>query len=221
MSTDSRLLQIAKLQLLKRGWATSSWERTRSLQQLAEILFLEKSKPRMHKLGKYTKLLAVSKTEARIGSKSAIRGLDSFPLHTDEASRRLPPRYVVLRALSGTSNAVTFLLHFSPDHIDGKLLSDLTYGLWACRGAREPHISPVWENERIKWDEDCMRPLDRLARRAHSEFREFIVSSSKVSYQWSNRSSILLIDNWRTMHGRAGVWTEERRTLERLYVEIA
>jgi len=217
--TDRHLCKTALRYLDEQGWAKVYWHRNYPLEELAELLILETDSSEMYQLGKYTRLRAVEKTEASAGSKSALRGLNSFPLHTDEAAQRTPPRYILMRSLSGISTSETHLLCFSSSHISDKLFTDLAGGLWVCRGTREPHISSVWENERIRWDEDCMRPVDRLAKRAHSKFRVFCARAEKISYRWSNHSSVLLIDNWKTMHGRASVSFNEQRQLERVYVE--
>ena len=143
-----------------------------------------------------------------------------FPAHTDESSRPVPPRYFLLRSLSGQTESATFFLRFRPSQIGKGLISDLAGGLWAYRGSRVPHIGSVWEPDRIKWDEDCMRPLDRIAKRAQCQFRQFIESAPTQKYMWSDRSSVIVIDNWKALHGRDPVPAHEHRILERLYVEM-
>lgn len=208
-------------QLLIAGWTSVSWEGTCSLQDVATQIFLKKSANAIYKLGITKTLTAINRTVATAGTKSALRGLDGFPPHTDEAYRPVPPRFLLLRSISGATESTTDIYPFLADKISESLLSGLSSGLWAWRGFRIPHICAVWENDRLKWDEDCMRPLDQLAKRAHSEFQMFIMSAPKVSYTWSNRLSVLLIDNWKTMHARGPVPVDERREIERLYVEIA
>lgn len=66
-----------------------------------------------------------------------------------------------------------------------------------------------------------MRPLDGMAKQAHFKFKEHIDSLKITQHYWHDKSTVLLIDNWRTLHGRAGVASTEHRELERLCVEVA
>lgn len=204
----------------KEGWAILSWEASRSLEGLAERLFLHNSESCVYRIGRSTTLTATTTCCAKPGTKSSLRGLGAFPPHTDEASRPIPPRYILMRSLSGQTESATFFLRFRPNQIGKRLISDLAGGLWAYRGSRVPHISPVWVTDRIKWDEDCMRPLDRIAKRAQRHFRTYVESASTLRYMWSDRSSVIVIDNWNTLHGRDPVPARGHRILERLYVEI-
>ena len=220
MLTDKHVCNMVRSQLEQQGWATAPWCRNRALKELAKLFILESDSPGIYQPGKYSLLRTVQQRDAREASKSALRGLNPFPLHTDEAARRVPPRYILMRLLSGSSKAETYLLHFPSSQISPQLLADLAGGLWTCRGARGPHISSVWKHERTRWDEDCMRPVDRLAKRAHSRFLDFPVSAPMVGHKYSDHSEALLIDNWRTMHGRVHVLYREHRQLERVYVEM-
>ena len=202
------------------GWTIVSWESSRSLEALAENLFLHNSGSCVYQIGKTKTLTATTACCAKPGTKSSLRGLAAFPPHTDEASRPVPPRYILLRSLCGQTESATFFLRFRPSQIGKGLISDLAGGLWAYRGSRVPHIGSVWEPDRIKWDEDCMRPLDRIAKRAQCQFRQFVESAPTQKYMWSDRSSVIVIDNWKALHGRDPVPAHEHRILERLYVEM-
>ena len=208
-------------QLLENGWTSLHWSPDRSLSELSSLLFVSQSGRETHKIGVTSNLIAKTKTDAKPGTKSSIRGLNSFPLHTDQASLPLPPRYIFLRSIYGKSASPTYVFCFREHLIDTELLYSLSAGLWACRGSRSPHICSVWENGRVKWDEDCMRPLDRIAKHAHQNFCSFLMSAPKTYHTWPDCSSVLLIDNWTTMHGRASVTVGEYRKLERLYLELS
>ena len=207
--------------LRENGWTELYCSRSLTLRAFAQKTFIQPYFQNIYRLDHCKKLQATDCEHARAGSKSSFRGLNAFPPHTDEAFRPIPPRYIMLRLLSGKSQSATELFEIENSEIDKRLLSDLSCGLWACRGAQAPHISSVCENDRIRWDEDCMRPLDSLAKRAHVEFRMCLLSLAKIRFTWTTSSSVLLIDNWRTLHGRELVPVCERRQIERLYVEMA
>ena len=207
-------------EVANKGCTSVSWSECRSLRDLALLVFSETSGQGTYKVGSTIRLTTTTKKKARSGGKSSIRGLEAFPPHTDEAWRLVPPRYILLRSISGQSESPTEILCFDVNKIDEHLHCDLASGLWACREPGAPRICSVWEGKRMRWDEDCMRPLDRLAKRAHLEFLECIGAAPKTAYQWHDRWSVLLIDNWNTLHARTPVATSETREIERLYVEV-
>lgn len=206
--------------LTQAGWAAVAWNEESTLRDLATCLFSSSSISDDYRVRSTKRLPASPKSMAPLGTKSKLRGLAEFPAHTDEAFRTIPPRYVLLRSRRGKSDSATFFLRPSAGQLDNCLLSDLTYGLWASRGGGSSHLTHVWSSERIKWDEDCMRPLDFAAKRAHDEFRKFLSCAAKQRHVWSNRSTVILVDNWKTLHGREPVHVNERRELERTYVEV-
>ena len=203
-----------------KGWTDIGWPESSSLGKLARLFFSKASEHEKFKFGSVVRLTATASDKARSGRKSSIRGLRSFPPHTDEAWRSVPPRYILFRSISGQSESPTEITPFDVGGFDKNFLSDLKNGLWACHGLGESRICSVWNGRRVRWDEDCMRPLDCLAKRAHPEFIEYLHSAASTDYQWNDRSSVLLIDNWKILHARTAVMASEHREIERLYVEM-
>lgn len=220
LSGRKQLSQHILEELACRGWATISWDPAHSLFDLSRLLFRGTCLGVDTQNGRRTILRALPTESGRPGSKSAIRGLEEFSLHTDGASDFVPPHYLLLRSLSGASRSTTDLLPLSKVRIGSRTRSDLSAGLWIAGGTRRAHICAVFEQERYRWDEDCMRPMDRMARRAHDEFRTLLEKAPQTSHEWSNCSTVLIIDNWQTLHGRSPVCRTELRELERLYVDL-
>lgn len=202
------------------GWTTLNWPATESLVCLASWMFDVDHLECSRRPPKAKMLRATQEAAARPGSKSAIRGLKEFPLHTDQAFDCLPPRCLLLRSISGQSASSTQLIAFNDVEVDKKLASDLRAGLWVTGNFRRAHVCAVLEGQRVRWDADCMRPMDRIAKRAHIDFAEVLRGSSLSNHTWSDTCTVLIVDNWRTLHGRVGVSQSEGRTLERLLVEV-
>jgi len=150
-----------------------------------------------------------SSDEAPRNSMSARTGTGPQPMHTDSAYIPLPPRYVMLSCLSpGESECPTRLwsLDRKTPFINGR--SPLTRPGWVVRGGGHlcPFYSQVlnrnWKGQWfIRFDPCCMVPpyanedeveAVRLELEAMSVFHEFT---------WF-RGSILILDNWRCLHGR-------------------
>ena len=207
--------------LATNGWTIVNWPESHPLRDLASLILSVSPRHRMYRPGNSMRLIAMTKHNARRGGKSSIRGMAAFPPHTDAAWRFVPPRYILLRSISGQSNSPTSIFYCDISKINNHLYSLLASGLWACRGPRVSRIFSVLGGKLIRWDEDCMRPLDSSAKQAQLEFKEYINSMKKLRHEWSDKSTVLLIDNWNTLHARSDVETDEYRELERLYVEVA
>ena len=164
-----------------------------------------------------TRIEAHPEANARPESKSSIRGLGEFPPHTDGAHLAAPPRYVLLRSKSIASGAASTLLSKTSLRMSSELEYGLRNGIWAAGRRRNARLWPVLAHGAIRWDEDCMRPADLTARIAHAELALIASKSPKSRHCWSDPDEVLVIDNWRTLHGREAVKNEER-ILERLAV---
>ena len=202
----------------RHGWATTQWEPSRSLHELVDALNLQTRLYELHAAKRSTSLVAKPRAIARSGSKSAKRGLTMFPPHTDGASHREPPHYLVLRCVTAPCEFPTYLVSRDTLPLDDELQLGLSSGIWVCRGSAQPHLSAVIEGRRIRWDEDCMRPLDRIARRMHDQFRNLLNAAAMYQHSWRDRSTVLVIDNWNTLHARGHIRNGNTRQLERLYV---
>lgn len=150
-------------------------------------------------------------------------GWGELPLHTDLAHWYRPPRYVLLRCLTGPQSVATRLLHhrqlerwiptsvmqralFSPRRrLDGKvfLLRMLADGLF-------------------RWDQLFLKPQNAAAREAASRMQEIAPELPLTNIVLSRSGQTLLIDNWQALHGRSAVpATESNRKLDRVYLETS
>ena len=203
------------------GWTVLQWPATEHLVRLSSWMFGADQLEPSRKPPRSEILRTTGESVARPGSKSAMRGRREFPLHTDRAFDRLPSRYLLLRSISGQSASPTQLVAFNDVEVGKELASDLRAGLWVTGNYRRAHLCAVLEGQRLRWDADCMRPMDRIAKRAHIEFLEALNESSHANHLWFDTCTVLVVDNWRTLHGRLPVRQSECRTLERLLVEVS
>ena len=201
------------------GWATIHWEPTKTLHDLVHVLDTHTSHFHLTSVEPSATLVATERMTARPASKSAKRGLTAFPPHTDAASRREPPRFLLLRCLTAPSEFPTFLVSRYTIPLDYRLQLSLSSVIWVCRGTAWPHLSSVLGATRIRWDEDCMRPLDRVAKNVHNKFRNILDVEEMYEHVWSDRDIVLIIDNWNTLHARGSIRAGNTRILERLYAE--
>lgn len=202
------------------GWATASWEPAAPLHGLVEALNAHSGISRLVAAPKSTSLVPKLEAVARPGTKSALRGLSAFPPHTDGASSGTPPHFILIRCLTPLCEFPTYLISRHVLALGDQLQSGLSAGMWICRCSTRPHLSAVLERSRIRWDEDCMRPVDRIAKRMHEKFRDLLQATPMHKHDWVDLGKVLVIDNWQTLHSRGPILPGSTRILERLYVEV-
>jgi hypothetical protein len=203
-------------EIMRYGWVTVEWPFQASLRSLAETLGQGTLR---QPVNLKTRLEAVRPEDARPGSKSALRGRSGFPLHTDGAHLYVPPRVVLLRITSGKSDCPTVLIDTRALVLPDVLKERLLDGIWVTGNRGFERLVPVFAEWGVRWDEDCMRPVDQVARSAHESLRAILEAARCESHTWGSRDTVLILDNWRMLHGRGRVPDHENRVLERFVME--
>ena len=150
--------------------------------------------------------------------------MGAFPFHTDMVGWTTPPKYILLTHHHGDRSVPTLLLDLNP--LQDSLKRDLQRGIWSARGARGTFLFNSLAKRRgtslFRWDELFMRPENDTARAATSALLDRIAtvgSQQVVSIFLGHVDAVLVIDNWRLLHGRPRVpEASGDRTLERFCV---
>lgn len=156
---------------------------------------------------------------------SGIYGLDRFPFHTDLAHWRIPPRYLLLRCVTGYADIPTLLL-------DGNALFDavtqdiLLRAIYQPRRPRDGKVTllrlyePKNDNYCFRWDEVFLKPASRIGEVADVCVKEHIRNCVPSSHCLARPGDILLIDNWRMLHARSPIPVGRiNRKIQRIYLE--
>ncbi len=151
-------------------------------------------------------------------------GVGRFPIHTDLAQWRLPPRYLMLRCVKGHADVPTLVL-------DGdKIVTAL--GAETMRRAlvrpRRPQGGAVrllrlldakQGAEILRWDGLYLKPASRIGELVYAAMHECIDAMKPETISLVDEGDTLIIDNWRMLHGRSAVSEDHRdRCLERVYL---
>ncbi len=146
-------------------------------------------------------------------SLSAIYGLSELPLHIDTAHYLRPARYLLLgcanpgRSTTQTRLAPTSALEFSPSE-----LSLLSSTALLVRTGRRSFYSTILDHNRpfFRYDPGCMEPLDARGEQAMQIVSDAINRIEVIRHEW-RRGEILLIDNWKMLHGRSATAADDRQ----------
>ena len=155
-----------------------------------------------------------SQEVARSPSFSRKFGYGKFPLHTDTSFWREPARYVVTY-MSEPSSSDTVVL---PLALTREIILRYKYlnPVFVRHTVFGTNYSSPWfgpESEFIVFDPCYMKPVNKPAEKFCETFEDYFKKSTKIAW---NGSKILIIDNWRTVHGRQPV-SHENRFLCRFY----
>lgn len=141
---------------------------------------------------------------AHAGSLSRQYGLAPLPLHTDTAHWTVPCRYLVMGCVSpGPEPTPTILL-------DSRVVSLTKCEAIACasavfliRNGRRSFYGSILAQDRpfIRFDRGCMAPLSPEGSKAANAFNQTRNTDKTYQHDWRH-GDIVVIDNWRMLHGR-------------------
>jgi hypothetical protein len=168
-------------------------------------------------------LAPISQENAQPKSLSAIHGVSPFPLHTDGEHLIEPPRFIVLACIDpGSCPAPTVLVRFDDLKIEDPEREILPAATYLVRNGRRSFYSSVYDTARpfVRFDQACMEPIDDNARRTTEMIVHRGMGSNLTIIHW-RKGDLLIIDNWRVLHGRghAGLRTSRDRRLLRASVQ--
>lgn len=167
----------------------------------------------------------IPRSSAAPNTYSGIYGLRRFPFHTDLAHWRLPPRYLLLRCVTGYADIPTLL-------VDGEALIDvvtldvLMRAIFKPRRPRAGSLTllhlcePTDNGNLLRWDEVFLKPASNIGDIANQAVRQWLAEVEPLSIPLVKSGDTLLIDNWRMLHARSPIPTgRQDRKLERIYLE--
>lgn len=166
----------------------------------------------------YKKLIPKDKNEVEHFSLSSAYGLKEFPLHTDGAEYKTPPRFLVLRALSnsptGTCIADANSIYDNINVCNSKWSVKTKDGIIKTK-LYEQH--PKYNIEFIRFNRLSMKCDEGEKLDVYKAIDNLTISS----IIWTEKKTII-IDNWRVLHGRQTIieYDYEKRIIERLQVFI-
>lgn len=166
----------------------------------------------------YKKLIPRDNKEASYFSLSSAYGLNDFPLHTDGAEYKIPPKFLVLRALANSPTGTTIA--------DAKTIQtniSACNSKWSVKTKDGIINTKLYETDN-KYKIGYIR-FNRLSMKCIEGDKVYVSKaidnlSTKI-INWTINKTII-IDNWRVLHGRQQIREDEydKRIIERLQVFI-
>jgi len=150
------------------------------------------------------KLVPISKDKAHPYSLSSKHATGVFPLHVDTAHWITPCRYLIFGCLNeGESLRPTILLDFNSLELTMEEKDYLYNSPFIIKNGRNSFYGSILANHRefIRYDSGCMTPANGGTCKMEDLLSSKKVQESLTKIIWES-GMILIIDNWRIMHGR-------------------
>lgn len=154
-------------------------------------------------------------------SLSARYGLNALPFHAELSHRSRPCRYLLLGCIEpGSPSAVTMLLDWRSLRFSPEELLLLEGAPVLVRAGRRSFYSTILSPDRafLRYDPGCLEAVDERGRAVLTLVEHRLASSSPETHQW-RRGDILIIDNWRVLHGRGPSDHGSGRCLARILID--
>jgi len=159
--------------------------------------------------------------DAHPQSLNARYGLSALPFHTELSHRLRPCRYLLLGCIDpGTPSAATMLLDWrtlglSPDEL--RLLEGAPI---LVRTGRRSFYSTILSPDRafFRYDPGCLEAVDNRGQAALALVEHRLACAAPQIHHW-HRGNILIIDNWRVLHGRRPSDQGSGRRLARVLID--
>ena len=157
---------------------------------------------------------------ARQHSLSAYYGLGQLPLHCDTSHWPTPCRFVLLACVNpGGVGTPTLLLDTSAMTLSPAQRNMAACSVFLIRNGQQSFYSSILSFRRpyIRLDPGCMLPLDPDGASVMSLYGYENNQKNIREINWTE-GDILVIDNWRVLHGRQGCKSgqDERKLLRAL-----
>jgi hypothetical protein len=159
--------------------------------------------------------------EAHPRSLSARYGLTPLPFHVELSHRPRPCRYLLLGCIDpGTPSAVTMLLDWRTLDFSSDELHLLEGAPILVRSGRRSFYSTLLSPFRsfLRYDPGCLEAIDKRGRAALELIESRLATSRPEIHEW-RRGDILIIDNWRVLHGRGRSTHGSGRRLARILID--
>ncbi len=221
--TESAISTTLLTSLAKVGWACHSTQNSEAdavSDEIGRIGDLLGSRA-FGRAGALEEIIRPQTTDyAHPRSLSARYGLNELPFHAEHSHRPRPCRYILLGCINpGTPSTDSRLIDWRSLSFSAHELLLLESAPILVRTGRRSFYSTILSQDRtfLRYDPGCLEAVNERGRDALQLVEDRLTSSYPYIHEW-RQGDILIIDNWRVLHGRGSCVQNSRRRLVRILI---
>jgi len=161
-------------------------------------------------------LVAVHSNQVKKDSLSKRYGLDEFPIHTDCAYLKLPPKYILLRYIGSIENLTpTIVVHFDESKLSDEEKDFIQRIIWFVKSKDNGFYSPILKDGILRYDKEVMK----MANPNEDKMIEILAKMDRTEIKWT-KNKVAVINNHSVLHFRPQTRDEEnnKRVLQRINI---
>lgn len=166
-------------------------------------------------------LRPLGRSDAHPRSLSAIYGTGRLPFHVELGHRRQPCRYLLLGCIDpGEPASATLLVDWNRIGLEERDFALLENAPILVRTGRRSFYSTILPKGRdfLRFDPGCMEAIDRRGAEAMRLMEDRLAAARAERQDWRT-GDMLLVDNWRILHGREPSNAGNGRRLARVLID--
>jgi hypothetical protein len=143
-------------------------------------------------------------------------GTDDFPIHTDCAYLKVPPRFIVLKYVGDITDVTpTVIVHFHLDKLTFEEVEFVKQRIWFVKGENKGFYSKVLQDDILRYDKEVMK----LVNADNDIMNEILKKMHKTNISWE-KNKVVAINNYSVLHYRPKVSEREinNRILQRINI---
>lgn len=148
---------------------------------------------------------------------------DRFPLHTDTAFWEIPAKYVLLSCDELNNTATTIITYEEIyKHLTTSEILELKKSIFLVKTSTKnfytSFMNKYLDHTFIRFDSNCMKPINKSANTTLDIIENKLGKLSLKNIIW-DKPKVFIFDNWKVLHGRECIKSDENRILKRIYIK--
>lgn len=178
----------------------------------------------LHPNGIIIDTLTPKKTEDAIKNTfSNLYGHNKFPLHTDTAFWTIPARYVIMSSSDITQTSTTVIsVHDIYKHFEEFEIKSLNQAIYLVKANNKTFYTKLKQSFKdeicFRYDSCTMKPFNSHARKIDEKLNLTLQSIETNKVLWDS-NKVVVIDNWKALHGRESISDSINRKIKRIYIQ--
>jgi hypothetical protein len=161
-------------------------------------------------------LVAVESSLVEKDSLSKRYGLEEFPIHTDCAYLKFPPKYILLRYVGIIENPTpTVIVQFDKSKLSDDEIDFIQKTIWFVKSKDIGFYSPILKDGILRYDKEVMKMVNPN----DDKMIDIIAKMHRREIQWY-KNKVVVINNHTDLHFRPKIKMEEsnKRVLQRINI---